>query len=122
MTFRKTSILAGVGIILAGITGAANAVPAPWNEYSGSSFFETHVPPGGKPPYDTTEGIEALTKLLSQFSNGNQSWPGDLLKGHTFPGYTDRNTSVPEPATLTLMGIGLLGTAAATRRRKKLKN
>ncbi len=127
MAFKKTSIVAGMGMLLAGLTNVANAVPTNWADYAGSSFFDAYVPPKGKSTnsYDVNDGIDALTKLLSQFSSGDQNWPfiGDFPpKGPKFPPYGNPSTSVPEPATLALMGIGLLGTAAAARRRKKLQS
>lgn len=44
---------------------------------------------------------------------GSQLWVG---------GFRDTSTSVPEPATLGLMGLGLLGVGFSARRRKAAKN
>jgi len=49
----------------------------------------------------------------------NNFWPGRGAISHISIWGGSTATSVPEPATLGLFGLGLLGLGAATRRRKK---
>jgi hypothetical protein len=113
-------------------------------DFLNPSFFGNNIPPN---LFDPITGAVNSGLLLSMdfrtlndvpFSSANASdmfWDGTALfardigthNGQTGPDFqfqTDANAVfqvnvVPEPATLTLFGLGLLGSAAARRRQKK---
>ncbi len=188
MNIKKASLLATAGLILAGMGGAANAVPTVWTDTVDVPLWNQYVADGiSYVTYtqDITDGangyrpgVDSLTQLVFNFSitddlldipwfeptgeagvftidavgdsgyltktfksvadankpveiTSNVAWDsgkyqvtisstyGDfLVKGSTLTATGDR-ASVPEPATLTLMGLGLLGVGAAGRRKKK---
>jgi len=68
----------------------------------------------GESYWPTLKGLTLITDINGDFNNfpteGTQEIHGDVSIVFT---------PVPEPATLTLMGVGLLGTAALIRRRRK---
>ena len=189
MNIKKASLLATAGLILAGMGGAANAVPTVWTDTVDVPWWNQYVADGiSYVTYtqDITDGaggyrpgVDSLTKLVFNFSvtddlldipwfeptgeagvftidaigdagsltktfkslsdtsnpieiTSNVAWDsgkyqvtisstyGDfLVKGSTLTATGDRASSVPEPATLTLMGLGLLGVGAAGRRKKR---
>jgi hypothetical protein len=68
----------------------------------------------GEAYWPTLKGLTLITDINGDFNNfptsGTQELHGDVSIVFT---------PVPEPATLTLMGLGLLGTAALIRRKRK---
>jgi hypothetical protein len=84
-----------------------------WNDISLGFKFGT----GGQPDewfvYDLIHGVTTGSwEFINVFGKG-----GGL--SHTILYGTERTTRVPEPATLGLFGLGLLGTALVSRRKRK---
>ncbi|PIQ89462.1 MAG: PEP-CTERM sorting domain-containing protein [Candidatus Omnitrophica bacterium CG11_big_fil_rev_8_21_14_0_20_42_13] len=93
------------------LTGDSSATYTIDNNRSGNARLDYSVfaPTMDLSPYDSTDYLFVVDLRFDQIDNGFEEV---YLSGTFTPG-----TAVPEPATMSLFGIGLLGLAASRKRR-----
>lgn len=105
------STLAGTGFI-----NGTNAPVTADSNIDGSVIGFSFYPPTG-PPAEIAPGESSFVLIIStnatQFAAGNAS----IIDGGTDTVSAFQPSSVPEPATLGLLGLGLIGLAGLRRRR-----
>ena len=71
-----------------------------------------------------TFNFNTFSVMVSILPADIEGWGEGVFKGHLKARFDviDNSNPVPEPATLTLLGIGLMGAAAKLRQRRRAKN